>query len=85
MIHYSLAHLKAEGHRITAFCETQPPRGELPCRHSQELDWDKLIEAFGPDCVIPSQRDYFLSRLSCSKCGGKAIGIIMNAPGGYGG
>lgn len=24
-------------------------------------------------------------RLSCSKCGGKAIGIIMNAPGGYGG
>ena len=85
MIHYSLLYLQSEGHRIYAHCEAQPPRGENPCRHSQALDWDKLIEAFGPDFVIPRQRDYFLSRLRCSKCGSGHVGIIMNAPGGYGG
>jgi len=85
MIHASLAYLKSEGYKLHAHCEAQPPKGQNPCRHSQQLDWDKLIEAFGPDFVIPRQRDFFLSKLRCSKCGSKKVGIIMGAPNGYGG
>lgn len=82
-IHFSLAYTKAEGYRLTAFCQTQPPRGEIPCRHSQELDWDKLIEVFGEDFVIPKERPRFLAALKCSKCGGRDVEIIMTPPSGY--
>jgi len=47
------------------------------------MDLDKLIEALGPDFVIPHQYDYFISRLRCSKCGGRKIGVIIRAPNGY--
>lgn len=73
-VHWSLSYLRDKGYGLTAFC------GNQNCRHSQDLDWNKLIEAFGPDFVIPNAYDRFISRLKCSDCGGRRITIILCPP-----
>lgn len=75
MLHGSLAHSKANGERIWIHCETWAP-GTV-CNHSAQLDWDDLINRFGPDFIIPKARSYFLSQFHCSKCGGKDLGLIV--------
>ena len=84
MVHYSLAYLKAKGETITAYCEAQPAPGGIPCRHSERLDWDKLIAAFGPDFVIPDAYETFISRLKCSRCGSRRVSIILTPREGIG-
>lgn len=80
-VHWSLGFFLANGYGITAFCEAP---GDPPCRHSQALDLTKLIEAFGPDFIIPNEREKFVSRLRCSKCGSRHVSIIITSPGGIG-
>jgi len=49
-VHYSLAYFLETGHGVKAFCE------ERNCGHSEDLDLNVLIDAFGPDFIIPKTR-----------------------------
>jgi hypothetical protein len=79
-VHGSLAYQKQAGYSLNINCQEPGKRGENPCRHSSVADWDNLIEAFGPDFRIPPNYDHFISRLRCSKCGSKRVGLILTPP-----
>lgn len=57
------------GHRAHAYCHN--PK----CGHHAELDWRGLRDRLGPD--HGALRGEIEPLLVCSKCGGKAIGLIM--------
>jgi hypothetical protein len=44
------------------------------CQHSERLDLFALKDKLGPDA--PAMADDLLPKLKCSKCGGKAVGLI---------
>jgi hypothetical protein len=81
VVHGSLAWHKAEGFRIHATCNDMV--NGIPCNHSAVLDWDVLIAELGPDFIIVRDRDKFLRRLRCSKCGGRDMGIVLSPGTGY--
>lgn len=47
--------------------------------HSKTIGFDRLIEIFGADFKIVPSRDYLLSRFRCSRCGGRAVQIIIGS------
>ena len=49
------------------------------CNHREELDLAMLQERLGPDA--PAMVDDLKARLKCSRCGGKAIGLIYSPKG----
>jgi hypothetical protein len=55
---------------VTAFCET--------CRHSVELDLRALSERLGPGFVAIGYPNPLAARLSCAKCSGKEISLILS-------
>lgn len=77
-LHWSLGYFRQHGYGVLAFCQAggPPPR----CTHSAQLDIDQLIETFGEGFIIPNDRALFLSKLSCSNCGSKSIGIQITLP-----
>jgi hypothetical protein len=77
-VYWSLGYFKETGYGITGFCDNRD------CRHTQALDLDVLIGAFGADFIIPNAHDRFVSKLKCSSCGGRRISIIIVPPGGIG-
>lgn len=58
------------GFVTTAYCHNSR------CRHHAELDWLALRDKLGPD--HSSMHDDIVPKLKCSKCGGKALGLIMS-------
>lgn len=47
--------------------------------HSKTFGFDKLIEIFGADFHIRKNRDAFLRRFKCQRCGGRAVQIIIGS------
>jgi hypothetical protein len=45
--------------------------------HSKTIGFDKLIEIFGADFIISKNRNAFLRRFKCQKCGGRAVQVII--------
>ena len=41
--------------------------------HSADLDMSALAERLGGEMTVPAMRD----RLTCAKCGGKAVGLTL--------
>ncbi len=48
-----------------------------PKNHSKTFGFDKLIETFGPDFIISKNRNAFLRRFKCQKCGDRAVQVII--------
>jgi hypothetical protein len=80
IVHGSLAYHKQRGYTLTIHCQEPNKPGENPCRHASQADWDQLIAAFGPDFCIPDNYDKFMSRLRCSACHSKKVGLILQPP-----
>ena len=59
------------GYGLTLFCS---------CGHSMDLSIPKMIETFGESFSIVGNKDYFLSRFRCNKCGGRPITVHLKSP-----
>lgn len=57
------------GYKTRAYCHN--PR----CGHHAEIDWLALRVKLGPD--HGALHDDIVPKMVCSKCGGKAIGLIV--------
>lgn len=58
------------GYLARAYCHNKA------CGHHADLDWLALRDRLGPD--HGALHDDIAPKLRCSKCGGKAIGIIVS-------
>lgn len=56
---------------VTVFCRD--------CDHSARLDLEALAERLGPE--HGALADTLLPKLRCSACGGKRLGMVVNAMG----
>jgi hypothetical protein len=65
-----------EGLRIDAWCHA---RG---CHHHSEIDLVALAARLGPE--HGSMHDDLVPKLRCTKCGGKAVGLIVSPGGNFG-
>lgn len=57
------------GYKVTAHC---------PNNHNVDLDLEDLAKRLGADFNL--SHDSLVPRLRCSRCGEKALGIILHAP-----
>lgn len=70
MAKWTIQSLIDDNMKLHAYCH------EPSCRHHQSLDLVKLRDRLGPDA--PAMADDLITRLRCSKCGGKKIGLIYS-------
>ncbi len=59
------------GYGLTLFCS---------CGHSLDLSLPKMIEIFGENFSIVSNRDYFLGRFRCNDCRRRPITVHLKSP-----
>lgn len=71
----TLGALFDQAFRVQAHCNDQF------CRHSVELDLGVLVVRLGREFVAIGNPSPLASRLSCAKCGGKDIGLILSPAG----
>lgn len=76
MIIDTLSALRDARFSITAHCNG--------CQHSTVLDLDALIGRLGPSFVAIGNPNPLAAKLSCAKCRGRDIGLILSPPSGYG-
>ena len=86
----TLGEMKARGVNVTLYCQPNEGPG---CYHATTPSIDQLIQYFGVDFDISANRDAFLGRFVCQKCGrrfatlrmgqGKDTIGINNAAGGH--
>jgi len=53
------------------------------CQHSTVIELDALIARLGPDFVAIGNPNPLAAKLSCARCRGRDISLILNAPSGY--
>ena len=73
----TLGRLRDGGYGIAVYCE------DKECRHSSDLDLGAAIARLGPDFVALGNPPPILSKLRCSKCGGKRLSLRISAPNGW--
>ncbi len=65
------------GDDCTLFCR---------CQRARKIPVTRLVEIFGADFRIVPNRDYFLSRFKCEKCGSRPVTVHFtpgNVPNGW--
>lgn len=75
MIIDTLSALRDARFSITAHCNG--------CQHSTVLDLDAMIGRLGPGFVAIGNPNPLAAKLSCARCRGRDISLILNAPSGY--
>lgn len=70
----TLGDMKARGVNITLYCQPNEGPG---CYHATTPSIDQLIQYFGVDFDISANRDMFLGRFVCQKCGRRFATVRM--------
>lgn len=70
MSHWTPQRLIDDKMTVTAYCHNSH------CHHKQQVDLQGLLVLLGPDA--PAMHDDLAPRFRCSKCGGKAVGLIYS-------
>lgn len=70
-----LRDMEQEGWRIILHCAAIMTR----CTHSWAADWPQLIQYLGPECDLTTDRRG-LSRMVCTKCGGRGATVTIHPP-----
>lgn len=73
----TLGELRDRGERLTIYCHTISPRY---CGNSWSPSMDQMVQYFGVDFDPVKQRQEFLRRLICEKCGQRDIATIWHPP-----
>ena len=85
----TLGAMRERGERISLYCAAY--LGGRHCNTTWHPSWDQMVQYFGLDFEISSDRDRFLAMFECPNCGSPAYSITLRPPadtlgmgGGYG-
>jgi hypothetical protein len=74
----TLGEMKASGEGLIFYCK---PNGGQACHHTWTPSIDQLIQYFGVDFEVVANREAFLARFVCEKCGRRSadIGLVLSS------